>query len=166
MKQQSTQRVKRGVFGRFRRAWSTSGATTAVLYVRNDPDSEAGNDVSVALETSRGRLELLLTTFTSSELEAFHRLFEIAFETARDIVEERDLAAERALDDGITEYARCFRPEGRLIVREGSQFSDTMNRLPRAWTGGNGERLEDIVQSLRTYLESDNEDHAYRGGSE
>ncbi len=103
-----------------RRAWVRCVFGEFIIYdqsMTTDPDPEAGERIQLTYRDGRKYSRWNLTTLTTEELDAVKKLFDMAFDLARPICEERDKEAQHAFENGDNSFARIYRQSPLFVDR-------------------------------------------------
>ena len=91
--------------------------------IKDDP-LQPGKDVAIVLPRrfypKMGPI-ISLANLTEAELDTLKELFDLAFELAKPIVQERDRVAQDEFDKGNDSFDRLYRRVPTLVVREGAK---------------------------------------------
>lgn len=92
----------------------------AITEFDGDEESpEVGTTVRLSLpQARRPTLHYNITALTEQELQNLKTLFDMLFEKALPVVQERDRVADDAFQRGDDSYKRLYRSLSRLVVRE------------------------------------------------
>jgi hypothetical protein len=118
-------KYRKGKFAEERTAWVDTALGQLILMIypeitdlEEDEITESGPTVKILIPRYTGTTVYWdLTHLTSEELEATKQFMDLAFETARPIVEERDRIANEAFSRGDDSFSRVYRAVPKLVVR-------------------------------------------------
>jgi hypothetical protein len=125
-----------GKLSKDRYAWLEVNFGKMVLSVDEDADdaTEGYPTCFLVYQVARSRnLIHNMTALTEEELEAWKTFVDMVYEKALPVVRERDRLAAEAMEQGDDSYARSFRRDPILIVRnpESSRRSDVLEPLKK-----------------------------------
>ncbi len=115
-----------GIYGETRTAWINLPSVNVVVYEQDDAPWQVEHGFTNEVKLIklgfqfygvRQMTGILLTNFTTQELDELKKCLDHAFSQARPICIELDEAAHKAFEDGDDSWSRLYRPDARFIQR-------------------------------------------------